>query len=147
MELLSISNLALERARGLSPDLARVGDDEARAVIHRAVDSGTQREESLDQHGAPQTLVWLGQVSCSRPRISCADMGVAIIKGATVVTILDTGGARQIRARALSRLPAPALEPIAGAPGVHRFRVSGWPGVESIDVMADGTGRVHLLRP
>lgn len=146
MDLLSISNLALERARGLSPDLARIGDDVARTIIHGAVESSSQREESLDQHGAPQTLVWLGRVSCAQPRVCCPDMGVAIIKGATVVTILDTGGARQIRARALSRLPAPALEPIAGAPGVHRFRVSGWPGVESIDVLADGTGRIHLLR-
>lgn len=138
---LSISKLALERARVISPDIARLKDPAARVILRAAVAAARRRVESTDVQGVPQTLVWLGGFSCKDPPVCCADLGVAIVKGPAVVTIVDDGGALQLLARAESR-PAPALEPVAGAPG--RYRAIGWPGVDGVELLADG--RLHLHR-
>lgn len=136
---LSISKLALERARVFSPDLARLKDPAARVILRAAVTAGSRRVESVDAQGNPQTLVWLGRYSCKDPPV-CADLGVAIVKGDAVVTLVDDGGALQLLARAGSR-PMPALEPVAGAPG--RYRAIGWPGVADIEILPDGKPLLH----
>jgi len=129
--MLSITMLALEKARTLAPELARLGDGAARDALIKLIRSG-RREETVDfRTGDPQTLVDIG-------------WGVALLKGENVITVLDEGGARSIRARAQSyqRTSRPALEPMTAAPGQFaRYRVVGWPGVATIDVFADGTAQ------
>lgn len=123
--------LALERARALSPELARMDDEAARVHLSAAVARASRREETVDHRtGDPQSLVWL-------------PWGVVLLKGETMITALDEGGARNILARARAqRRVKPSLEPLPTLAGqIARFAVRGWPGVTTIEVAADGTGR------
>lgn len=138
--MLPVTRRALERARALFPELARLDDDRARERIAAAVRAGA-REETIDYRtGDPQAIVWLGPAG--------APWGAALLKGEPggemVITTLDGGGARSLLARgrtAAARLPALERLP-AGAGQLARFRVVGWPGVAEVVVLQDGTGVV-----
>ena len=87
-----ITTLALEKARGLRADLARLGDDEARATLAAEVVAGRAKPSRDVRTGDPQEVVELGPAG--------APWGVALLKGSVCVTVLDLEAARHVRARA-----------------------------------------------
>ena len=102
-----ITTLALEKARGLRADLARLGDDEARATLAAEVVAGRAKPSRDVRTGDPQEVVELGPAG--------APWGFAVVKaGGVVVTIVDEPRARYLRTA--SREPvAPRTCPKCGA--------------------------------
>ena len=142
---LVITRGAVEKARRLLPSLARASDDDARVALLANVKSSLALHapiETVDHRdGEPQTIAMLG--------VSTDPWGAALIKDCTVVTVLDRDGVRLVVGRGRARLAAvkPALEPVeALANELHRFAVQGWPGVEALVVMPDGSAAVHCIR-
>ena len=89
--VITITRLALERARALRQDLARLGDDAARSALAAEVAAGRAEPSRDFRNGDPQQLVTLG---------GDAPWGVALLKGSVCVTVLDLEAARHVRARA-----------------------------------------------
>lgn len=103
--VITITRLALERARALRQDLARLGDDAARSALAAEVAAGRAEQSRDFRDGSEQTLVTLGGE---------APWGVALVKTGVVVTVVDEPGARYLRARAAQPV-APRACPKCGA--------------------------------